>query len=130
MPAMANIVVNDAATTPVAHTFAPVTSNGGKAEFANRNATTIAGWETAQIEVKKPSVPGGAYRVSVGLGDPVEVITSGVTTIDHINSGQVVLNFSAKSTTQERKDVCKLLAGFLTDTNFVLAVSNLEPFYG
>lgn len=129
MPALANIVVNDAATTPVAHTFSPVTTDGSTARFANRSATTPAGFETLQVEVKQPANRDGAYRVIIGMGKPTEVTVSGVTTVDRVNSGQVSLNFSQKSTAQERKDMLKMLANACLDTAIVSVVTNVEPIY-
>lgn len=127
MPAIGNIVVNDSAA--VAHTFAPVTTDGALAKLANRTAITPAGFETLVVEVKPPAGAAGAHRVRIGLGDPVEATVSGVTNIDHLNSGELVLNFSQKSTALERKDILKLFANLANHATVIAVCENVEPIY-
>lgn len=127
MPAIANIVVNDA--VPAAHTFAPVTTDGGLARLANRNSTTPQGFETMVVEVKAPTNSQGAHRVRIGIGDPVEVTVSGVTSVDHLSSAEVTFNISQKATLQERKDLLKLMANTLANASIVTVIENIEPIY-
>lgn len=127
MPAIGNIVVNDAAA--VAHTFAPVTTDGGLAKLANRTAITPAGFETLVAEVKQPVGAAGAHRIRFGIGDPVEATVSGQTVIDHLNSGELILNLSQKSTAQERKDLLKMFGNLCLNATVVTMVENIEPIY-
>lgn len=127
MPAIGNIVVNDA--VPAAHTFAPVTTDGALARLANRSATTPQGFETMIVEVKPPANSQGAHRVRIGIGDPVEVTVSGVVSVDHLSSAEVVFNISQKATLQERKDLLKLMANTLANATIVTVVENVEPIY-
>lgn len=129
MPAIGNIVVNDAETTPVAHTFAPVTTDGGLAKLANRSAITPQGFETLVTEVKLPTNPNGAHRLRLAMGDPTEVTVSGQTVIDHVNSFEVTLNFSQKSTAQGRKNLLKMLSNLASHATIVAMAENLEPQY-
>lgn len=130
MPAIGNIVLADATSpTPVNHTFAPSSTDGARAKFANRSATTPRGFETLVIEVVPPNGSQGAHRVRASMGDPTEVTSNGVTVVDHINSCELTLNFSQSSTEQERKDLVKMLANLLNDSTFVNVASKIEPIY-
>jgi hypothetical protein len=129
MPAIGNIVVNDAETTPVAHTFAPVTTDGSLAKLANRTATTPSGFETMKVEVRPPNGNGGAHRVILGMGDPTEVTVDGVVSIDRVNSFEFTFNLSQKSTAQERKNILKMASNLLNHATIVAVVENVEPIY-
>lgn len=129
MPAFGNIVINDAAATPVAHTFAPVTTDGALAQLANRVASTPRGFETLRVEMKAPSNGASAYRCIIGLNDPVEATVDGAQVVVRNSSASVSLNFSADSTAQERKDLLKLMSNLLAHATIVTVCENLEPIY-
>lgn len=129
MPAIGNIVVNDAETTPVAHTFAPVTTDGARAKLANRAATTPQGFESLQVQVLPPNGASGAHRVIIGMGVPKEVTVEGVTSVDRISSAELTLNFSQKSTAQERKNIAKMISNLLLNATIVAVIENVEPIY-
>lgn len=74
-----DIVIADAATTPVTHTFKP----NGKDEkgvqwFVDRSQANAVGFWRISIEVKQPSAPRAGetsdqrvYRVRIGLHEPI-----------------------------------------------------------
>lgn len=129
MPAIANISINDAETTPVAHVFAPVTTDGSKGNWANRVSGLPAGFEKLSIQVTEPGSPTGAYRWEAKLAHPVVGTVDGVQQVVRISNTTVTLNFSQQGTAQERKNQLKELANLLIDTTVVASVSNLEPYY-
>lgn len=129
MPAIADIIVNDAETTPVAHTFAPVTTNGGVAKLANRTATTPNGFETLSVEMAAPGGGRTAYLHRVGLNDPVEAVVDGQTVVVRNSSFEGKLNFSPLSTAQERKNLLKMISNLYAHATIVTMADKLEPIY-
>lgn len=130
MPALAPITINDGASTPAAHTFDPVNSEGSKAEFANRAATIPAGYERLTVDVRKPASATGAYRVVVGFNRPtVGTLVAGQDSVVRESNNGLTLNFSQSSTLQERKDTLYLLKNLLANASFEAAVTKLEPYY-
>lgn len=129
MPAIGNLVLKDAAATPLDHTFSPVTTNGSKGEWANRVGTTPKGFETLQLEVLKPSGGSTAYRLKAGLNDPVEATVNGVVSVVRNCSFSCSLNFSPDSTAQERLDLLALVASLFGHVTVKSMVQNLEPAY-
>lgn len=129
MPAIGNIVVNDAAATPVAHTFAPVTTDGAIAQLANRTASTPKGFETLRLELRAPAGNASAYRLLIGMNDPVEATVNGVQVVVRNCSADIRLNFSPDSTAQERKDLTKMISNLLSHATTTAMVENLEPIY-
>lgn len=129
MPAIAALTVNDGNTTPVAHTFSPVTSNGSKAEFAERSAGTPAGNYILSHEVVRPSTAAAAHRIKIGLNVPVVATVDGSPTVVRNSSAQVILNLSNQSSEQERKDLLAFVANVLDNTSVKATVTNIEPFY-
>lgn len=129
MPALGNIVLNDAEATPVAHTFAPVTTDGATAKLANRAATTPKGFETLQIEMRSPNGQSTAYRLLIGSNDPVEATVNGAQVVVRNCSADIRLNFSPDSTAQERKNLLKMMSNLLNHATVVAVTENLEPIY-
>lgn len=129
MPAIAALTINDGATTPVAHTFAPVTTNGSTAKWADRSAATPAGFTTITEEIREARSSGAAHRVIVGFNFPILALVDGSQTKVRNNSGQVVLNFAQDSTDQERKDALAYVSNFLANATVKTSIQNIEPFY-
>lgn len=130
MPAIAPIVINDATTpTPVAHTFAPVTTNGSQSKYADRAASLPAGYLKLEHEITPPSGARTTYQLNVGYQFPVVKPIDGVDTVVRYSAGKLTLNFDPSSTAQERDDALTLLTGFLNNATVKTSVKNLEPFY-
>lgn len=129
MPALAPIVINDAETTPVAHTFDPVTTDGSLAQLANRTATSPKGFEILRMEVKAPANGSSAYRLLIGFNDPVEATVNGVQTVVRNCSADLRLNFSQDSTAQERKNLLKMMSNLFAHATVVTMADKLEPIY-
>lgn len=129
MPAIAAIVINDGAGTPVAHTFSPVTTNGSKAQWADRSAAIPSAFSTIEHSVEAPSGNRSVYRVTMGFKFPRTATVDGVTVVARYDSAQVLLNASPDSTLQDRKDDWALMSNFMANSTVKTSVENLEPFY-
>lgn len=129
MPSLGNIVVNDAEVTPVAHTFAPVTTDGALAELANRSAVTPQGFETLRAELKKPNGNRTAYALNLDLYDPVEGTVEGQSAVVRFSSCSLKFNFSPLSSVQERKNLIKIAQNLLGHATVTSMAENLEPIY-
>lgn len=129
MPSLAALTIADGATTPVNHTFSPVTSTGREAQWADRSSATPNGYRVIRDTVREPASAGAAHRRLIGFNFPVEALVDGVTKVVRNSSAQVTLNFSAESTEQERKDALAYVTNFLGNTSVKAAIPALEPFY-
>lgn len=142
MPQAANIVINDGATTPVAHTFTPL----------GKDAKGIF-WFTQTTPA--PTNPLGAKRIGVSLllpgngnrltGDAKAVISiyepvletlgtnsSGITpppTLAYQLVGRETFSLAVRSTKQERKDIRVLKQNLLGNAQIVSMIDDLLPIY-
>jgi hypothetical protein len=129
MPAIAALTVNDGATTPVAHTFNPVTTNGAGASWADRSPSIAAGFRTISHEVAPPNGNRTVHRITMGFKNPTVVTVGTVDQVARYSSAQVILNIHPDSTLQERKDLLAYVANSLGIASVKLSVENIEPFY-
>lgn len=129
MPALAALSINDGQSTPVAHSYAPVTTDGSRAGWADRSPTIPSGYRTISHEVLPPSGSRTVNKITVGFMIPVVQTVNGVDTVTRYSSAQVVLNIHPDSLLQERKDLLAYVANFLNDATVKTSVQNIEPFY-
>jgi len=129
MPAIAALTINDGATTPVAHTFSPVSTTGSKAIWADRSPSIPSGYRTISQEVLDPAGARTVYRVTWGFKNPTVASVSGSDTVVRFASAKLELNFHAESTLQERKDTLAYISNTLSNATMKTSVENLEPFY-
>lgn len=129
MPAIAALVINDGAATPVARTFNPVTTDGSLSKWADRSPTIAAGFRTITEEVLEPAGNRTVYKITMGFYFPVVATVNGVDTVVRFNSAQVIFNMAPDSTTQERDDTMSFVKNFLANSTVVTSVENVEPFY-
>lgn len=145
MPQAANIVIADAAGTPVNHTFAP---NGrddkGIFWYVDRSQANAIGYWKISLEFKEPA-PATAgsnskersYRVRIGLHEPVlEVISnstvSGITpspTVAYIPRAFAEFVMSERTALVERQHLRKMLALLLANSQVVALVESLDRVY-
>lgn len=142
MPLAANIVINDGAATPVAHTFTPL-GKDAKGTFWFEQTTPA------------PTNPLGAKRIGVSLirpasgsrltGDAKAVISiyepvlevlgnssTGITpppTLAYQLVGRDALTLAQRSTKQERKDLRVLKQNLLGNAQIVSMIDDLLPIY-
>jgi hypothetical protein len=129
MPAIAALTINDGATTPVAHTFNPVTTDGSLAKFADRSPSIPAGFRTISHEVEEPNGNRTVNRITMGFKFPVVATIDSVDQVIRYDSAQVVLNIHPDSTLQNRKDQLAYVANYLANASVKSSVENIEPFY-
>lgn len=129
MPAIATLSINDGLASPVAHSFAPVSTTGQKAKFADRSPTIPAGYRTISHEVAEPNGNRTVNKITMGFVNPTVATVDGSDTVVRYSSAQVVLNIHPDSTLQERKDLLAYVANSLDLASVKTSVENLEPFY-
>lgn len=129
MPAIATLTVNDGLSTPVAHAFAPVTTDGSKAQFADRSPSIPAGFRTISHEMLLPNGTRTVYQINMGFMIPVVAVVDGSDKVVRYSSAQVKLNIHPDATVQERKDLLAYVANSLGLATVKTSVENLEPYY-
>lgn len=115
MPQIANVVINDGAATPVAHTYVPKGVQAGVGTVEER-AAVVAG---NQVLTFSHSRAGTRLKAKITGRFPVvqtEVI-NGISNPIVVRQAAVDLsfNFDTASTVQERKDVLALIRNFLAE---------------
>jgi hypothetical protein len=132
MAAAANIVINDGASTPVAHTFVPARKNGQVVEYEERStAFNPQGFYTLAISQSDSKGASPVIRTKVTLAVPVQVLDSstGLYTYPAVSriSLEVLLPKSATSTV--RSDISAYLQNLCAHATIVDLVKDLNaPF--
>lgn len=121
MSQLANVVINDRAATPVAHTFTPNSLVGNTAVFAESTGTPVSDPTLTVLWTKQSN---GRRKVTVRLRKPIvqnETINGVVNPKEvRVGIGEVSFSFDPTSTEQERADVVGLLANSLSASLTVL----------
>lgn len=130
MSALANIVVPDAAATPVNHTFAPQGRNGSVARWKEKLAALAVGWWDLAMNLREPINGNKQYRFTFDLGIPTTKTytdTSGnsQTVVDYVTRYQLTAILPANGTLQSRKDARKIFVGIMNDAQVIDQVENL-----
>lgn len=129
MSAIANVVLNDALATPVAHTFGPVTTDGSLAKWADRSPGIPSGFRILSLEVVPPSGNRTTHKSTVGLYNPTVATVNGVDTVVRYSSFKLEFNIHPDATLQERKDLIKYAREALANAIINASVESLEPAY-
>lgn len=138
MPTMANIVINDGAAAPVAHTFTPTgPDRNGVHYWHDRSGGVALGFPRISIDVRAPSPAGpGAtsssdrvQRVKVRMVVPI--METGVTTptkaYDLTFNGEFIL--PERATEAECGDVLAYADNLLSDALMAALVEQRERVY-
>lgn len=139
MPAIGNIVINDGATTPVAHTFAPVNIEGITARYADRSGGIPVGYYTLDISLRQPvsSSQEPMYLATLRVKLPVLEQTSPSTatgiqpapTVAFTMISETKYWMSERSSLQNRKDINALHKNALANAAWTAVIENLETIY-
>lgn len=137
MPSIGNIVINDGATTPVAHTFAPVGINGAVASFADRSGGFSVGYPTITASIANPSKTSRLYKARFKVVLPVmETISnstmSGIApapTKAYDLTADVTFLMPERSSLQNRKDILALARNLLANAVATALIENNESIY-
>lgn len=130
MVARTNVVINDRATTPVAHTYSPDGDDSNGVALFSEKTGVPAGNPRLTVSVR-PS--GGKYRASLRLTIPVvqTQTINGISTPVVVRTSYVDMTatFDALSTQQERKDAIGLMANAMATSQTMLngVLVDLEP---
>lgn len=128
MPALAPITINDGTSTPVPHTFSPVTTDGYVALLKERTSVPLAN-PGLDVSVRPPVGSNGLYRVRMVIKMPQSVTVDGVVKVDHIPTISIEMLASERSTEQNRKDLRLMAANLLAHASVVTVLEKLEPLY-
>jgi hypothetical protein len=141
MSAIANIVINDGQTTPVGHTFAPVTIDAeGVAKWADRSGGISIGFPMLTYKMASPSKRSTArtYKQTMKVVLPVLEQTSPSTAtgiqpapiVGYTLLANIELVLPERSTLQDRKNLIAYARNYLANATVVTAgVENYETVY-
>lgn len=134
MAAMANIVLADAAATPVNHTFVPTSSKNGVFVWERKNVDAAIGNERITMSLTAPRNGGLNYKAVIKQWLPVLEVTSPSTGTGYQPAPKVAYNcvseasFSIpqRSALQNRKDITKMFALLLQQSVVLSLLNDLE----
>jgi len=124
MPQLANVVINDGASTPVAHTYTPMDIVGNVARLVESNGVPV-GNNVLTTSLTKTAA--GRWKPVLKLQLPIvqTQTINGVSTPVVVRTAfaNVEMSFDGTSTAQERKDAIALL------TNALLNAAVIKPVF-
>lgn len=137
MPAIGNIVINDAAATPVAHTFSPSGIEGPLAKFDDRSGGISVGFPRITISSIAPTRTSRLYKARFKIVLPVLENTSGSSSNGFTPAPTKAYDLTAdmtfilpeRSTLQNRKDIFAFAKNLLSNATAVAVVENNEVVY-
>lgn len=139
MPAIGNVVINDGAATPLAHTYAPAGISGPIAYYADRSGGIPVGYFTLDISLRPPSAQSveKMYLATFRIKTPILEQTSPSTatgiqpapTVGYTPIAELKFWLPERSTLQNRKDLRAFAKNLLADAVVTAVVENLESVY-
>lgn len=139
MAAIANIVLNDALGTPVAHTFAPAKTQSDYALLEDRVSGLYIGFNKLTFDLTRPkgqpqNVSNRNIRLAIKLETPkMEVVSnntvSGIQpapTVSYRPVAELVMTFPDRCSLQDRKDLQKYVLQLLSNSFVTDAVEKYE----
>lgn len=144
MSAVANIVLNDAQATPVAHIFIPIgPDTNGAWWWEDQSTSSSIGFNRISMHLKRAPNPAAGSnagarmnRVSVGFHTPVleslGTTDAGLTpppTIAYVNRCNVEFILPDRSSLQDRKDLRKYIDFLMAESQLVSMVENYQNVY-
>jgi hypothetical protein len=144
MSAVANIVINDAQATPVAHTFIPLgPDKNGVWWFEDQSGTSPIGFNRISLQLTRPQVASAGTasrervnRVKLGLHTPVletlGTADNGILpppTVSYVPRWNCEFIADERGTQQIRKDLRAYALGLLANAQVVAMVETLQGVY-
>lgn len=139
MSAIANIVINDGKATPVAHTFAPVTSSdpNGVAVWTDRVSGIAVGFPVLSFKLRAPVKGSRVYRLTAKVKYPVLNVTSPSTGTGIQPLPSVAYNIEANidfvipeaSLLPDRKDFFAFVKNYMASATWTQAVEQYEDVF-
>jgi len=143
MPAIANVVINDGAATPVAHTLSPSTKDDkGVVLFEQILPVPVNSLGAKRLTYSQRKIRDnrqqltGQTRVIFTLDNPtLETLGTNAAglppppTRAYVEDVRIEFTLADRSTKQERKDIRVLTANLLAHAMAVAAIDDLQPSY-
>lgn len=145
MPQAANIVIADAQATPVNHTFVPLGPDAnGVFWWEDQSAASAAGYWRISASLQRPrpvqageSTEKRMYKATVVLSEPILEVVSNSTIsgiapapiVSYIPKCKVEFLLPERSSLQARKDLRKMAALALADSQIVAMTETLMSIY-
>jgi len=137
MATVAAIVINDGATTPVAHTFSPSRVAPELVTYQDRLAGVVAGFNILTIGTRYADKKNNAQKVTVRLALPTLAVTAPTTStgIQPVPTAafecfaNIEFVLPSASSVQNRKDLLALVKNLVAHAAIDNAVVNLDPPY-
>lgn len=141
MSAVANIVLNDAQATPVAHTFIPLgPDTSGTWWFEDQSASTPIGYGRISLQLVRPKTASSGQnagdrtsRIKIGVHTPkLETVATndgGLTpppTVAYVPRCLIEFIISDRSSLQDRKDLRKYVDYLMAEAQVTNMVENLQ----
>lgn len=133
MSAVADIVLNDGAATPVAHTFKPTNVSPNLVTYHDKSSGVIAGYPKITLGNRLPSRENGNYKASGRINLPVletaATASSGFTpgpTVAYSLSAAVDAIIPARATLAERQDLYAFASNLLAHAVFGELVKDMD----
>lgn len=138
MPANAAIVLADGQTTPVNHTFVPMSQGlhpqkdaTMRFEYEDKSPGTSEGFKLLEMSYAKPTSQRKSSRVSLRVVDPkVETLSVNGGTAQPVvtrnNIAEITFTFDKKATEAERKDLRAYALAALANALAVSMIDKLE----
>lgn len=136
MAQIANIAINDGATTPVSHTFVPVVSTPvpfyretiGALALVGQGRITIGNRSAANAALQRVKITLELPALETAAGNNAEGYTA-APKVAYTNSVVVDLILPSRGTVQQRKDLRVMLSNLMLNAQVVDAVDNLAQPY-
>lgn len=137
MPAVSSIIINDGATTPVAHTFSPTKVEGPLATYHDRAGGVSIGYPALSIQAVQPSKSQRLYKTTLKVVMPVLENVTGTSSSGFTPAPTKAYDMVAivhvlapeRSTTQNRKDILAFVKNALAHATLTSVVQDNEVIY-
>lgn len=130
MPQVADLTVNDGASTPVEVTFRPESISGGSATFrdARTGVSVLMPRIIVQFSVATANRP--SNRITYRVNYPVKKTVDGVDVLDKVLRSETTFILPDGATTQNRKDLLAFHVNALNESLLKTVVEDAEPIFG
>jgi len=126
MPAMATLILNNYAATPV--NYLVQREDSGIGVWADVAQGTPGGFRTISEEIRRPSDPTkGVYRMLFKAARPVVNGTTGL--VDYISRANTEIIIPVQTTLAERQELYAMYKNFAAHANALAAVKDLEGMF-
>lgn len=120
------LIINDGAATPVAKTFTPERVSPELTSFAEKSATSSAGFKRITISCSPASSKRGTNRIDVSLDLPVLATVNGVTTVAHTGRFKGYFVIPDAMVSADRADMHAFVTNAFADSIIRNAVKALD----